>query len=72
MNLKDLKDYDNDLLEISPEEEALGFKYCFQTRLTKKTVNERLRSPMAMWDVKETYIDNDMNKVFNRLKEYYA
>ncbi len=70
--LKELKDYDNDLLVVTPEEEALGFKHVFQTKLTKKTVNERLRSPLGMWDNKETYIDNDMNKVFTRLDEYYS
>ena len=69
--LKDLKDYSNDLLEVTPEEEALGFKHVFQTKLTKKTVGERLRSPLGMWDQQETFIDNDMNKVFNRLHEYY-
>jgi len=69
--LKELKDYKNDLLVVTDEEEALGFKYVFQTRLTKKTVNERLRSSMGLWDVKETFIDNDMGKVFKRLHDYY-
>ena len=72
MKLKDLKEYQNDLLVITPEEEALGFKYVFQTKLTKETVNERLRGPMGLWDTKETYIDNDMQKVFDRLHEYYS
>lgn len=69
--LKTLKDYGSDLLEVSPEEEALGFKYVFQTKLTKETVNERLRGPLGLFDTKETYIDNDMQKVFDRLREYY-
>ena len=71
MKIKDLKEYQNDLLVITPEEEALGFKYVFQTKLTKETVNERLRGPMGLWDTKETFIDNDMQKVFDRLHEYY-
>lgn len=70
--LKDLADYENDLLAINADEEALGYKYVFQTKLTKKTVNERLRSPLGMWTNKETFIDNDMGKVFNRLHEYYT
>lgn len=70
--LKDLKDYSNPLLTITPEEEALGFKHVFQTRITKETVNERIRAPLGMWDVKETFIDNNMQLVFDRLKEYYA
>lgn len=72
VNLKDLKDYKNDLLEITPDEEAVGIKYVYQTKLTKKTVNERLRSPLGMWSNDETFIDNDINKVFGRLHEYYA
>ena len=45
MKLKDLEQYSSDLLNITPEEEALGFKYVFQTRLTKETVGERIRGP---------------------------
>ena len=70
--LKTLKDYKSDLLTVTPEEEALGFKYVFQTKLTKETVNERLRGPLGLWDNKETFIDNNMQLVLNRLHEYYA
>jgi len=69
--LKDLESYESDLLNITPEEEALGFKYVFQTKLTKDTVNERLRGPLGLWESKETFIDNNMALVFNRLHEYY-
>lgn len=69
--LKSLKDYGSDLLNITPEEEALGYKYVFQTKLTKETVNERLRGPMGLWNTKETFIDNNMQMVVNRLREYY-
>lgn len=69
--LKSLKDYGSDMLNITPEEEALGYKYVFQTKLTKDTVNERLRGPMGLWNTKETYIDNNMQMVVNRLREYY-
>lgn len=70
--LKALKDYGSDLLTISPEEEALGFKYVYQTKITKDTVNERLRGPLGLFDTKETYINNDMQLVFDRLHAYYA
>lgn len=70
--LKALKDYGSDLLTITPEEEALGFKYVFQTKITKETVNERLRGPLGLFDTKETFIDNNMQQVLNQLKEYYA
>ena len=56
---------------ITAEDKALGFKYVYQTRLTKETVNERIRAPMGMWDMKETYIDNNLQNVINRLHEYY-
>ncbi len=70
--LKVLKEYENSLLHISPEDQALGYKHCFQTRLTKDTVGKRLRGPMGMFDVKETFIDNDAQQVMDRLREYYA
>ena len=69
--LKSLKDYGSELLNITPEEEALGYKYVFQTKLTKDTVNERLRGPMGLWNTKETFIDNNTQLVINRLREYY-
>lgn len=71
MPIKALKDYANDMLIITPEEEALGYKHVFQTRLTKDTVNERLRGPMGLFSTKETYIDNNAQFLLNRLHEYY-
>lgn len=71
MPLKTLKDYSNDMLNISPEEEALGFKYVFQTKVTKDTINERLRGPLGLFETKETFIDNNMQSVLDRLKQYY-
>lgn len=67
----DKKVTDSKLFTITPEEENLGIKYVFQTRLTKETVNERIRSPMGMWDIKETFIDNNLQNVIQRLHEYY-
>lgn len=69
--LKTLREYGSPLLTITPEEEALGYKYVFQTKLTKETVHERLRGPLGLWDTKETFIDNNMQLVLNRLHEYY-
>jgi hypothetical protein len=70
--LKALKDYGSKLLVITPEEEALGFKYVFQTKITKETVNERLRGPLGLFETKETFIDNNLQLVVNRLQAYYA
>ena len=72
MTLKALEPYKSALLTITPEEESLGFKYVFQTKITKETVNERLRGPMGLFANNETFIDNNMQLVLNRLKEYYA
>ena len=72
VNLKALKDYGSSLLSITPEEEALGLKYVFQTKITKETVNERLRSPLGLFSTKETFMDNNLQLVLDRLKEYYA
>jgi len=70
--LKQLEGYENDLLTITEEEEILGFKYVYQTRLTKDTVNERIRGPLGLFDRSETFIDNNMQLVINRLHEYYG
>lgn len=72
MTVKALEPYKSTLLTITPEEEALGFKYVFQTKITKETVNERLRGPMGLFSNQETFIDNNMQLVMNRLQEYYT
>ena len=59
------------LINITPEEKDLVFKYVFQTRITKDTIHERMRAPMDMWDTKETYIDNNLQNVINKLRDYY-
>lgn len=71
MTLKKLGDYANSMLTISDEEKMLGFKYVFQTRLTKDTVNERIRAPMGFWAPNESFIDNDLTHVIDRLHQYY-
>ncbi len=72
MKLKDLEKFQNDLLHITEDDEDVGFKYVFQTRLTKDTVNERIRAPEGMWARNETYIDNDVALVLQRIREHYA
>ena len=70
--LKILKDFKNKYLNITPEDEVLGYKHVFQTRLTKESVSERLRGPMGMWDQQETYIDNNIAYVMERINEFYS
>ena len=69
--LKTLESQRSQYLNITEEEEILGFKYVYQTRLTKKTANERIRGPMDMWEKTEIFIDNDLQAVLDRLQEYY-
>jgi len=69
--LKNLKDYSSPLLNITTEEEALGFKYVFQTKLTKDTVGERLRGPLGLFDTSETFTDNNMQAIIDHLRKYY-
>lgn len=71
MPIKDLKDYQNDMLNINEQDEMLGFKHVFQTQLTKATVGERIRSPMGMFTRKQTYMDNDANMLLDHLAAYY-
>lgn len=72
MPIKKLEGYANDLLHITDEEREDGFKYVFCTRVTKETVGEKMRSAMGLWKRNELYIDNDLDQVFARLREYYA
>ncbi len=72
MPIKKLEGFENDLLHITDEEREDGFKYVFVTRVTKDSIGEKMRSAIGLWNRKELYIDNDLNQVFARLKEYYA
>jgi len=66
-----LKKYVNDLLTYTDREENLGVKYVFQLLLTKETIDERMRGPDLMWDDSETFINNDLQSVIDRLHEFY-
>jgi hypothetical protein len=72
MPIAKLKDYANSMLTITEEDEMLGFKHVFQTRKTKDMANSRIRGPMGLFSVKETFIDNDAQKLMTHIKEYYT
>lgn len=59
------------LLNITDREKLVGFKHVFQTEVTKDTINTRIRGPMMLWEANETYIDNDIQMVIDRLDTYY-
>lgn len=69
--IKELEKYNSSLLEITEEERELGFKYVFQTRITKNSTGERIRSPMGLFSKDMTYIDNDCQLLLNHLQEFY-
>lgn len=72
MKLSSLEGYTNDLLHISQRDMNVGYKHVFQTNITKETIQERMRSPMGLFTDEETFIDNDISLVLNRLHEYYS
>lgn len=72
LTLKELEGYENDLLTITEDDELLGYKHVFQTRPTKQTIGERIRSPLGMFSAKETFIDNNAQLLLQRLHEFYA
>lgn len=71
VDLKTLEKYGSDLLTITEEEEELGYKHVFQTRITKDTVGERIRSPMGMFTREQTFIDNDVQLLLDHLHAFY-
>jgi hypothetical protein len=71
MTLKDLSGYASDLLNITDEDKELGYKHVFQTRPTKSTVGERIRSPMGLFDKSQTFMDNDCQILLDHLHKFY-
>ena len=72
IGLPELENFKNGLLHITARDEAVGYKHVFQTNITKKTINEKIRSPMGMFSDLETFIDNDAQQLLEHLKAYYA
>lgn len=70
-SLKELEKTPNSMLHITEEDQELGFKHVFQTRTTKKTLGDRIRSPMGLWEREELYVDNDLAPVIKKMIEYY-
>lgn len=63
---------DNALLKITPREHRDGFKYVFQTQITRDTISERIRGPMGLFEDDEVFMDNDIQLVIDRLHQYYG
>lgn len=69
--MKALEKYKSDYLHIEEEEEEVGFKHVFQTRVTNKTTGTRIRSPLKLFSKAETFIDNDAQQLLDILADYY-
>lgn len=69
--LKDLDGYSSDLLDITEDEQIDGFKYVYQTRTTKGSTGERIRSPIGMFTREQTFIDNNAQAVIDHMTKYY-
>ena len=72
ISVKKLEAYQNDLLHITDEEKEDGVKRVFCTRISKEFIGDKTRSAMGLWKRNELFIDNDLDQVFTRLREYYA
>jgi len=72
ISILELNKYGSDLLTITDEDRDLGYKHVFQTRLTKETVGERIRSPMGMFTKEQTYMDNDAQLLLDHLNVFYG
>lgn len=71
MALKELDKYKSNLLNITEDDKDQEFKHVFQTRITKQTTGERIRSPIDMFSKNETYIDNDCQLLLDHLHKFY-
>lgn len=72
VSLKELEGYKSDLLTVTEDDEILGYKHVFQTRLTAATKGERIRSPMGLFTREQTYMDNDAQLLLDHLNRYYG
>lgn len=80
MEMKQLESYielqkalpeDQRLLRITEEDEDLGYKHVFQTRPTKQTTGDRIRSPMGLFSKGQTFMDNNAQLLLDHLHRYY-
>lgn len=62
---------DPELLTITEEDRALGYKHVFQTRPTAQTVGESIRAPVGMFKLNQLYMDNDVHKLLKHMNAYY-
>lgn len=69
--LRLVEPFQNPMLNVSEDDKERGVKYVFQTRMTKESAGEKIRAPQDMWSKSETFIDNNIQHVLDRLADYY-
>lgn len=72
VELDELDEYENSMLTINEDEKIDDGKYVFQTRKTAMGVGLNIRQSKNLWSRNETYIDNNIMHVINKLKAYYG
>ena len=72
VSIKELEKYGSDLLKITDDDKELGYKHVFQTRITKRTTGERIRSPMDLFTKAQTYMNNDAQMLLDHLHKFYS
>ena len=72
VDLEDLEEYENPYLTITEDEKLDEGKYVFQTRKTATGVGLNIRQTRDLWARNETYIDNNIMHVINKLKAKYG
>ena len=72
VELNDLEGHENPYLKITEDEKIDEGKYVFQTRKTSTGVGLNIRQTRDLWSRKETYIDNNIVHVINKIKAKYG
>lgn len=72
VQLRELEKFQNPMLTVTAQDEAVGFKHVFQTGITKTTIGERIRGPLGLWKPEETYVNNDAQALLDHLAGYYG
>ncbi|WP_299198238.1 AAA family ATPase [uncultured Amphritea sp.] len=70
--LEKLEGMDPALLNITQDDEMVGYKHVFQTRLTKETVGERIRGPIGLFQRNQIYMDNDVAKLIEHMNAHFG
>ena len=68
------KNYKNDMLhldQLEDEEQITEQKHVLQTKLTKESRNDKIRSSPGLWNMNETYVDGDIQVVLDHLNKFY-